>query len=49
MIAAGIIYVADLKAGLGGPVLDPVEKAAIDYAVETRGRGEWLSPPPMHR
>jgi len=43
-IAAGIVYVAELKAGpladspvvinmsLGGPRLDPVEQAAIDYA-----------------
>lgn len=47
MVAAGITYVADLKAGpladhpvvinmsLGGPELDAVEKAAIDYAIET--------------
>ena len=45
VIAKGITYVADLKAGpladypviinmsLGGPVLDAVEKAAIDYAI----------------
>ena len=45
VIAEGIVYVADLKAGpladfpvvinmsLGGPVLDAIEKAAIDYAV----------------
>jgi subtilisin family serine protease len=45
-VAKGIIYVADLKAGalagspmvinmsLGGPDLDPMEKAAIDYAIE---------------
>lgn len=45
VIARGIVYVADLKAGplagypvvinmsLGGSVLDAVEKAAIDYAV----------------
>lgn len=45
VVAAGITYVADLKAGpladdpvvinmsLGGPVLDAVEKAAIDYAI----------------
>jgi subtilisin family serine protease len=45
VIAAGITYIADLKAGplagspvvinmsLGGPDLDPVEKAAIDYAI----------------
>jgi subtilisin family serine protease len=45
VIARGIVYVADLKAGplagspvvinmsLGGPVLDAVEKAAIDYAI----------------
>ena len=45
VIAAGITYVADLKAGplagspvvinmsLGGPELDAVEKAAIDYAI----------------
>jgi subtilisin family serine protease len=45
MVAAGIIYIADLKAGelsdhpvvinmsLGGPDLDPIEKAAVDYAV----------------
>ncbi|HEX7335888.1 MAG TPA: S8 family serine peptidase [Gemmatimonadales bacterium] len=45
MIAAGIVYVADLKThqlggaptiinmSLGGPVLDAVEKAAIDYAI----------------
>jgi subtilisin family serine protease len=47
-IAQGIVYVADLKAGalagspmvinmsLGGPSLDAVEKAAIDYAI-TKG------------
>lgn len=46
VIAAGITYVADLKAGpladypvvinmsLGGPVLDAVEQAAIDYAID---------------
>jgi subtilisin family serine protease len=48
MVAAGIVYVADLKAeggplhdypvvinmSLGGPVQEPVEKAAIDYAIE---------------
>ncbi|MCL4177324.1 MAG: S8 family serine peptidase [Verrucomicrobia bacterium] len=46
VIARGITYVADLKAGplagypvvinmsLGGPVLDAVEQAAIDYAIE---------------
>jgi subtilisin family serine protease len=45
VIARGIVYVADLKAGpladhpvvinmsLGGSVLDAVEKAAIDYAI----------------
>lgn len=45
VVARGIVYVADLKAGslagspvvinmsLGGPVLDPMEKAAIDYAI----------------
>ena len=45
MVAAGITYIGDLKAGplsgdpvvinmsLGGPVLDAVEKAAIDYAI----------------
>ncbi|MFO7693784.1 MAG: S8 family serine peptidase [Vicinamibacterales bacterium] len=45
VIARGIVYVADLKAGrlaefpvvinmsLGGPVLDAVERAAIDYAI----------------
>jgi subtilisin family serine protease len=45
VIARGIVYVADLKAGpleaspvvinmsLGGWALDPVEKAAIDYAI----------------
>lgn len=45
IIAAGIVYVADLKAGplrgaptvinmsLSGPTLDAVEKAAIDYAI----------------
>ncbi|MBM4431993.1 MAG: Subtilisin DY [Chloroflexi bacterium] len=45
VVARGIEYVADLKAGplagypvvinmsLGGPVLDAVEKAAIDYAI----------------
>jgi subtilisin family serine protease len=45
VIARGIIYVADLKAGplagspvvinmsLGGPALDAVEQAAIDYAI----------------
>jgi subtilisin family serine protease len=46
VIARGIVYVADLKLGplanypvvinmsLGGPSLDAVEKAAIDYAVQ---------------
>ncbi len=46
VIARGIVYIANLKAGpladhpvvinmsLGGPVLDAVEKAAIDYAIE---------------
>ncbi|MFO7697213.1 MAG: S8 family serine peptidase [Anaerolineae bacterium] len=46
VIARGITYVADLKAGplsgspvvinmsLGGPILDAVEQAAIDYAIE---------------
>lgn len=45
VIARGITYVADLKAGplagypvvinmsLGGPILDAIEKAAIDYAI----------------
>jgi subtilisin family serine protease len=45
VVARGITYVADLKAGplkdypvvinmsLGGPVLDAMEKAAIDYAI----------------
>lgn len=45
VVARGIVYVADLKAGpladfpvvinmsLGGPALDAMEKAAIDYAV----------------
>src|SRR3954466_181592 len=45
VIAHGIVYIADLKAGtlatspvvinmsLGGPSLDPLEKAAVDYAV----------------
>ncbi|MGB9800919.1 MAG: S8 family peptidase [Thermanaerothrix sp.] len=45
VVARGIVYVADLKAGplanypvvinmsLGGPELDTVEKAAIDYAI----------------
>jgi len=45
VIAQGILYVAELKEGpladypvvinmsLGGPVQDPVEKAAIDYAI----------------
>ncbi len=45
VVAQGIVYIADLKAGpladhpviinmsLGGPTLDAVEKAAIDYAV----------------
>ena len=44
-VAAGIMYIADLKAGalggapvvinmsLGGPVQEPVEKAATDYAI----------------
>jgi subtilisin family serine protease len=48
VIAAGIVYIGDLKAGplagspvvinmsLGGPDLDAVEQAAIDYAI---GRG----------
>jgi subtilisin family serine protease len=46
VVARGITYVADLKAGplhaspvvinmsLGGPGLDPLEKAAIDYAID---------------
>ncbi len=46
VVAHGITYVADLKAGplhafpvvinmsLGGPGLDPLEKAAIDYAID---------------
>ena len=46
VVARGIVYVADLKAGplkdypvvinmsLGGPVLDAMEQAAIDYAIE---------------
>jgi subtilisin family serine protease len=46
VIARGITYIADLKSGplanypvvinmsLGGPVLDAIEKAAIDYAIE---------------
>jgi len=46
MVAAGITYVADLKAGplaaypvvinmsLGGPTLDAMEQAAIDYAID---------------
>ncbi len=46
VIARGITYVADLKAGpladypvvinmsLGGPALDPLEQAAIDYAID---------------
>ncbi|UCD98482.1 MAG: S8 family serine peptidase [Chloroflexota bacterium] len=46
VVARGITYIADLKAGpladhpvvinmsLGGPILDPMEKAAIDYAIE---------------
>lgn len=45
VVAQGIVYIADLKAGplvghpvvinmsLSGPVLDAVEKAAIDYAI----------------
>jgi len=45
VVARGIVYVADLKAGplaghpvvinmsLGGPGLDPMEKEAIDYAI----------------
>ncbi|MGH7510555.1 MAG: S8 family peptidase [bacterium] len=45
VIAAGIVYIADLKAGplaghsvvinmsLGGPVLEAVEQAALDYAI----------------
>ncbi len=45
VVARGIVYVAELKAGplaespvvinmsLGGPVLDAMEKAAIDYAI----------------
>lgn len=45
VVARGIVYVADLKAGplsghpvvinmsLGGPTLDAMEKAAIDYAI----------------
>jgi subtilisin family serine protease len=47
VVAAGIVYVAELKRGplanspvvinmsLGGPVLDVVEKAAIDYAISS--------------
>jgi subtilisin family serine protease len=47
VIAAGITYVANLKRGvladypvvinmsLGGSILDPVEKAAIDFAIES--------------
>jgi len=46
VVARGIMYVADLKAGLledypvvinmslGGPELEPMEKAAIDYAID---------------
>ncbi len=46
VVARGVTYVADLKAGpladhpvvinmsLGGPTLDAMEKAAIDYAIE---------------
>ena len=46
VVAAGITYIGDLKAGplsdvpvvinmsLGGPVLDDVERAAVDYAIE---------------
>ncbi len=46
VVAQGITYIGDLKAGpladfpvvinmsLGGPVLDAMEKAAIDYAIE---------------
>jgi len=46
VVARGIVYVADLKAGpladypvvinmsLGGPELEPMEAAAIDYAIE---------------
>jgi subtilisin family serine protease len=46
VVARGITYVADLKAGplaghpvvinmsLGGPTLDAMEKAAVDYAIE---------------
>lgn len=47
VVAAGIVYIADLKAdgalgsapvvinmSLGGPTLDAMEKAAIDYAIE---------------
>ncbi|MEY2507107.1 MAG: hypothetical protein QOH01_1436 [Verrucomicrobiota bacterium] len=46
VVAAGIVYVADLKAGplagspvvinmsLGGPSLDVAEKAAMDYAID---------------
>jgi len=46
MVAAGITHIGDLKAGpladspvvinmsLGGPSLDAIEKAAIDYAIE---------------
>jgi subtilisin family serine protease len=45
VVAAGIVYVADLARGplagkpvvinmsLGGPTLDPVEQAAVDYAI----------------
>jgi subtilisin family serine protease len=51
VIARGIVYIADLKANelgnapvvinmsLGGPALDPLEEAAIDYAV---GKGVIL-------
>jgi subtilisin family serine protease len=46
VVARGIVYVADLKAGalaeypvvinmsLGGPTLDALEKAAVDYAIK---------------
>ncbi|MCX2742151.1 S8 family peptidase [Pontibacter anaerobius] len=46
VVAQGIVHIANLKAGplkdspvvinmsLGGPVLDAVEKAAVDYAIE---------------
>src|SRR6266511_3186694 len=58
VIARGIMYVADLKAGplaghpvvinmsLGGSRLDPVERAAIDFAITRRPIAKSITPRP---